>query len=220
MLLRPWFLVTTAAYLVAATGNVVGPRDFAAVEGALDNVNTLLLQINNQITGLNTQNIATQGPALIQLSSSIQSTLGSFSQQVATSAPLTVDETNGLNTARMAFAQNVNLTMANLIADKPLFDMVNLSSQVAGILQTVHDQSENLFGQIQSKLAPSDSTTAVTTTFLQALDVFEMAVAVFNGQAAVMPTPAAAVPPTLGNGTINSDGSCNCNVICPAGSFM
>lgn len=90
---------------MAAAGDVVSSRDFASIENALDNVNALLLQINDQITGLNAQNIATAGPALLQLGQNIQPTLGGFGQQVADSAPLSVDETNGLNTARSAFSK-------------------------------------------------------------------------------------------------------------------
>lgn len=83
----------------------VKSRDFASIESALESVNELLLQINNQITSLNADNIATAGPALLQLGQNIQPLLGGFSQQIADSAPLTVDETNGLNTARTAFSK-------------------------------------------------------------------------------------------------------------------
>lgn len=89
---------------MTAAGDVK-PRDFASIENALESVNALLLQINDQINSLNAQNIATEGPALLQLGQNIQPTLGGFSQQIANSAPLTVDETNGLNTARTAFSK-------------------------------------------------------------------------------------------------------------------
>lgn len=116
----------------------------------------------------------------------------------------------------------MNLTVAALISQKSIFDMVNLSSQVADIVQQVHDEAATLFGTIQSKLAPSDTDAAITQVFFESLDVFEMAIAVFRVQAAataVMPAPAA-LPPTTGQGMFNSDGSCNCAVTCPAGSFM
>lgn len=91
---------------MAAAGDIVKSRDFASIENALDNVNALLLQINDQITSLNAQNIATAGPALLQLGQNIEPSLGGFSQQIADSAPLTEDETNGLNTARNAFSKH------------------------------------------------------------------------------------------------------------------
>lgn len=97
--------------------------------------------------------------------------------------------------------------------------MVGLDSQVAGILQQVHDDASNLFNMIQSKLAPTATNSDVTQNFSASLAVFQMAIDVFSGQAAVMPTPAA-VPPMTGEGTVNSDGSCNCDVVCPAGSFL
>lgn len=115
--------------------------------------------------------------------------------------------------------QNVNLTVSELIAQKPLFDMVGLDGQVAGIVQQVHDDASNLFNMLQSKLAPSATNSQVTQNFSASLAVFQMAIDVFSGQAAVMPSPAA-VPPMMGEGTMNPDGSCNCDVICPAGSFL
>lgn len=105
MLLRPGILFAAAAGLVAAVGDVLISRDFASVEGALDNVNALLLQINEQTLNLNAQNIASVGPALLQLGQNIQPMLQTFSQQVLSSNPLSVDETNGLNTARTALSK-------------------------------------------------------------------------------------------------------------------
>lgn len=105
MLLRSKVLFAAAAGLVAAAGDIVTTRDFASVKGALDNVNALLLQINDQILNLNAQNVAIQGPALLQLGQVIQPTLGGFNQEVASSEPLTVDETNGLNAARTALSE-------------------------------------------------------------------------------------------------------------------
>lgn len=123
------------------------------------------------------------------------------------------------NTSSCYADQNINLTVSELISQKPLFDMVGLDSQVAGILQQVHDDASNLFGLVQSKLAPATTNSVVTDNFSASLQVFQMAIDVFSGQAAVMPSPAA-VPPMMGEGTINADGSCNCDVTCPAGSFM
>lgn len=97
--------------------------------------------------------------------------------------------------------------------------MVDLDSQVTGILQQVRDDAANLFGMLQSKLAPATTNSAVMENFSASLQVFQMAIDVFSGQAAVMPSPAA-VPPMTGEGAINADGSCNCDVVCPAGSFM
>lgn len=113
--------------------------------------------------------------------------------------------------------------MGDLISQKPLFDSVGLSGQVADILQQVRDSASTLFSGVQSKLAPTDTNTDITMLFTESLNVFDMAVAVFRGQDVMMPAAPPAVPaapPTLGQGTTNADGSCNCNVACPAGSFM
>lgn len=97
MLLRPSILLAAFAGLVAA--------DFAAVSGALDNVNALLLQINSQILNLGANNIASAGPQLLQLGQTIQPSLDSIVKQIASTTPLNAQETANLNAARVALGK-------------------------------------------------------------------------------------------------------------------
>lgn len=219
MLLRPAILLAAAAALVGAASDI-HRRDFALIQGALNNVNALLQQIDTSIVGLTAGNIATSGVQLLQLGQTILPSLQTVAAQIQTSAPLSLDETNGLNTARTALGQNVNLTVSDLLRQKPLFDMTGLSGQVADEIQQVRDASGQLFTIINTKLAPGAPDQ--TNLFTEALNVFDMAIAVFRGQAvaATPGAPAAPAAPVTGTGTLNSDGSCNCAVTCPAGSLM
>lgn len=122
--------------------------------------------------------------------------------------------------------QNVNLTISDLLAQKPLFDSASLSPSVADILQQIRDSADTFFTAVTSKLAPSDSNSGVANLFSQALSVFDMAIAVFRGQAvmATPPTMAPAAPAApavteMGVGMLAADGSCDCAAVCPAGSF-
>lgn len=223
MLLRSTIFLTAATALVGAASEV-HRRDFAIIQGALNNVNALLQQIDTSIVGLTSANIATSGAQLLQLGQTILPSLQSVVSQIQASAPLTLDETNGLNAARTALGQNVNLTVSDLIRQKPLFDMAGLSGQVADEVQQVRDASGQLFTVVSSKLAPGAPD--LSAQFTESLNVFDMAIAVFRGQA-VAAAPGApgapagpATPPVTGMGTLNGDGSCNCAVTCPAGSFV
>lgn len=110
MLLRPIILLATAAGLVTAasaagTDAVLDPRDFATVSGALSHVNAFLLQMNTAILNLDAQNIATSGPALLQVGQTILPSLQTVAAQVVASTLVTADETNKLNEARIALGK-------------------------------------------------------------------------------------------------------------------
>lgn len=217
MLLRPTIFLTATAALAGAASDV-HRRDFNLVQGALNSVNSLLQQVDISIVSLNSSNIAAAVPQLFQLSQAIAPSLQSSTSQIQASQPLTLDETNGLNTARTALQQNLNLTMSDLIRQKPLFDQVNATELVASQITQIRDRSGVVFQAITSKLDPAAP--SVNDLSTQTIAVFDMAIAVFNGQNAVGSAASmAATPPTLGVGTI-VDGACVCAVTCPAGSLM
>lgn len=222
MLLHTGTLLATMAALVGATPGMFR-RDFALIQGALNNVNSLLQTIDTSIVALTPENVATNGPQLLQLGQEIMPTLQGVVAQVQSSQVLTLDETNGLNTARTALNHNVNLTVSDLVRQKPVFDAVpGLSTQVAGVIQQVRDQAGGFFQAITTKLDPAAPD--VSSIFTESLAVFDMAIAVFNGQAQGAVTGGAAAGsdslPVMGLGTIQADGSCQCAVACPAGQMM
>lgn len=134
--------------------------------------------------------------------------------------------------ADVSQGQNVNLTVSDLLAQKPLFKTAGLSQTVADILQQTRDSAEGFFSAVTGQLAPVDTNSNTVDQFTQTPNVFDVAIAVFRGQAAVMTTPptlpspsaaaAPAGPPVTeqGMGMIAADGSYTCMAVCPAGSFM
>lgn len=219
MLLCSGILLATAAAAVSAAQDVYR-RDFALIQEALNNVNSLLQVVDTAITALSASNIATSGPQLIQLGQGIGPSLEGVLAQIQSSQVLTLDETNGLNTARSALNHNVNLTVGDLIRQKPIFDMVpGLSDQVAPGIQQIRAGTSVLFQAVSSKLDPAAPDS--TNIFAATLAVFDMAITAFGGQAASGPTaaanPAVARAAIVGLGMVAADGSCNCALTCPAG---
>lgn len=203
------FWTAAAVAAVATTTAVVADktsrRDFALIQDALNNLNSLLQQLDESILALNEENIATAGPALLQLADFIRPSLVDSVAQIKESEPLSLQDTLNLNTARRALNQNINLTVSDLSKQKPLFDAANLSPKVADELQTVRDMSGNFFDVIQSKLdpeAPSELGRLNAT-----LVVFDSTVATFRDQA------------TTSTGILDSEGACICMVVCPNGSL-
>lgn len=206
-----WFRVAivwtmmAAAITVAAAGDL-SKRDFALIQGTLDTLNSLLQQLDTSILALNEDNIKIAGPALLQLAGAIQPNLMGSASRIAESNPLSLQETLNLNTARVAFGQNVNLTVSDLLKQKPLFDSANLSEQVAKEIQTVRDMSGQFFEVIQAKLDPAAP--SELDQLSSALVIFDSVVSTFRDM------------PTTATGAQDGTGSCVCVVTCPAGSFF
>lgn len=196
-----------AAAITAATAGQVQKRDFATMQNALMSVNALLQQIDTSILALNQDNVATNGPNLLKLSTSIQPNLEQAASQIAESRPLSLQETLSLNTARMALNQNVNLTVSDLLKQKPLFDAAGLSGQVADEIQTVMEMSSQLFTLIQSKLDPG-APKEIDVLKDAVLATFQSTVNTFRDE------------PTNATGTFDGDGACICVATCAAGSFF
>lgn len=134
-------LLLTAAAALAGAVSDAHRRDFNLIQTALNNLNALLRQIDDSILALNTDNITTQGSQILMLGKTVLPSLSGVNAQIQASQPLTLDETLSLNAARTALNQNINLTVNDLIAKKPIFDMANTSSQIADTLQQIRDSS-------------------------------------------------------------------------------
>lgn len=141
MFLRASILLLTAAAALAGAVSDARRRDFNLIQTALNNLNALLRQIDDSILALNTDNITTQGSQILMLGKTVLPSLSGVNAQIQASQPLTLDETLSLNAARTALNQNINLTVNDLIAKKPIFDMTNTSSQIADTLQQIRDSS-------------------------------------------------------------------------------
>lgn len=193
-----------AAVTVAAAADS-SKQDFALIQGSLDNLNSLLQQLDTSILALNKGNIKTAGPALLQLAGAIQPSLMGSASRIAESNPLSLQETLSLNTARVAFGQNVNLTVSDLLRKKPLLDSADLSEQIAKEIQMVRDMSGQFLEVIQAKLDPAAP--SELGQLGSALVIFDSVVSTFRGL------------PTTATGAQDGIGSCVCVVTCPAGSF-
>lgn len=196
--------ITAAAAAAAAAGDI-SKRDFALIQGAFDDLNSLLQRLDTSILALDEANIATKGPALLELAGTIRPSLMASAAQISTSAPLGLQETLNLNTAREALGQNINLTVGDLVRQRALFAGAGLAEPVAAACQLVRDMAGQFFAAVQAKLDPAAPSELGQLT--AALGVFDGVVATFRGL------------PTTATGARDGAGSCMCVVTCPPGSF-
>lgn len=217
--------------------------DVASIQAALDTINAGLRNLDTALLGLN------QGTAgsLLELGKAAVPILQNATQVVQQSAPLSLQDTLSLGTATAALRQNVNLTMNDLIAQKPFFDSIQASPLVLQGLVSDKDAAAQLGQALISKFPPEAATTPQvneqTTAAVNELStIFDRAIAAFSGAdpnagAGLAPPPTLQTPPspsdlapvslpvpgqqvTMGTGTLNGDGSCACAVQCPAGTFL
>lgn len=215
-------------------------RDLASIQSSLDAINVGLQRVDTAILGL----ASGTGASLMQLGQQAVPLLQNASAQIRQSQPLTLEDSLNLATTTMALRQNTNLTINDLIAQKPLLDQAGSSPLVAAGLQQQRDASNDLAVALASKVAPD--TPNVVPALNELAGIFDRAISAFSGAdpgaASQLPpaptltaapsdlapitlplsTPAPAgamAQPLTGMGTINTDGSCNCAVECPAGSL-
>ncbi|KKY37734.1 putative cell wall protein [Diaporthe ampelina] len=213
-------------------------RDLASIQSSLEAINVGLQRVDTAILGLATGT----GVSLIQLGMQAVPLLQNASAQIRQSGPLSLEDSLNLATTTSALRQNTNLTINDLIAQKPLLDQAGSSAIVAAGLLQQRDASSDLAVALASKVAPD--TPNVVSALNELASIFDRAIAAFSGAdpaAASQPPPAptltaapsgdlapvtlpapsagAMLAPVTGMGTINPDGSCNCAAECPAGSL-
>ncbi|KAL1870746.1 hypothetical protein Daus18300_005066 [Diaporthe australafricana] len=231
-----WLYMLTYLGAVYAAPPDNHKRDLASIQTSLDAINVGLQKVDTAILGI----AQGTGASLLQLGAQAVPLLQNASAQIRQSSPLSLEDSLNLATTTMALRKNTNLTINDLIAQKPLLDQAGSSALVAAGLGQQRDASSDLAVALASKVAPD------TPNVVQSLDelagIFDRAIAVFSGAAdpgAVPPAPTltappgdlapvtipapnsagAMSPPLTGQGTVNADGSCNCAVECPAGSL-
>jgi len=194
----------------AASSTENRKRDLASIQSSLDAINVGLQRIDTAILGLATGT----GPSLLELGMQAVPLLQNASAQIRQSEPLSLEDSVNLGTTTQALRQNTNLTINDLIAQKPLLDQAGSSALVAAGLQQQRDASNDLAVTLASRVAPN--TPNVVPALNELAGIFDRAIAAFSG---ADPGAAAQLPPVTGMGTINPDGSCNCAAECPAGSL-
>ncbi|KAK7701680.1 hypothetical protein SLS64_010128 [Diaporthe eres] len=228
-----------AVYAAASPEN--HKRDLASIQSSLDAINVGLQRVDTAILGLATGT----GASLLQLGQQAVPLLQNASAQIRQSEPLSLEDSLNLATTTQALRQNTNLTINDLIAQKPLLDQAGSTALVAAGLQQQRDASNDLAVALASKVAPD--TPNVVPALNELAGIFDRAIAAFSGadpgaasQLPPAPTLTAApsgdlapvtlplatpspagvmAQPVTGMGTINADGSCNCAAECPAGSL-
>ncbi|KAI3395072.1 hypothetical protein diail_1829 [Diaporthe ilicicola] len=234
-----YILFLLGAALAASPDN--HKRDLASIQSSLDAINVGLQKVDTAVLGI----AQGTGPQLLQLGQQAVPLLQNASAQIRQSAQLSLEDSLNLAATTQALRMNTNLTINDLIAQKPLLDQSGSSPLVAAGLSQQRDASNDLAVALASKVAPD------TPNVVQSLDelagIFDRAIAAFSGTdpaaasqlppaptltaapssgglaPVTVPAPTAAAgamsPPVTGQGTVNADGSCNCAVQCPAGSF-
>lgn len=202
-------------------------RDLASIQSSLDAINAGLQQVDTAILGL----ASGTGASLLQLGMQAVPLLQNASAQIRQSQPLSLEDSLNLATTTQALRQNTNLTINDLIAQKPLIDQAGSTGLVAAGLQQQRDASNDLAVALASKVAPD--TPNVVPALNELAGIFDRAIAAFGGSdpgaaAQLPPAPTLTTPPSgagamaqpvTGKGTISADGSCNCAAECPAGSL-
>lgn len=227
-----------AAY---AASSETHKRDLASIQSSLDAINVGLQRVDTAILGL----ASGTGASLLQLGMQSVPLLQNASAQIRQSQPLSLEDSLNLATTTSALRQNTNLTINDLIAQKPLIDQAGSTGLVAAGLLQQRDASNDLAVALASKVAPD--TPNVVPALNELAGIFDRAIAAFNGadpgaasQLPPAPTLSAAptgdlgpvtlpaptaqaggamAQPVTGMGTIGADGSCNCAAECPAGSL-
>lgn len=231
-------LITLGAVCAASPEN--HKRDLASIQSSLDAINVGLQRVDTAILGLATGT----GASLLQLGMQAVPLLQNASAQIRQSQPLSLEDSLNLATTTSALRQNTNLTINDLIAQKPLIDQAGSTALVAAGLQQQRDASNDLAVALASKVAPD--TPNVVPALNELAGIFDRAIAAFSGAdpaaasqlppaptltaapsgdlaPVTLPAPSGAAgamaQPVTGMGTINADGSCSCAAECPAGSL-
>lgn len=226
---------------VYAASSETHKRDLASIQSSLDAINVGLQRVDTAILGL----AKGTGASLLQLGMQAVPLLQNASAQIRQSQPLSLEDSLNLDTTTSALRQNTNLTINDLIAQKPLIDQAGSTGLVAAGLLQQRDASNDLALALASKVAPD--TPNVVAALNELAGIFDRAIAAFNGAdpgagsqlppaptltaaptgdlgPVTLPAPTAQADgamaqPVTGMGTINADGSCICAAECPAGSL-
>lgn len=194
--------------------------DLASIQGALDSINAGLRDLDTAVLNLNEQNQAT----LVEIGAQAVPKLQSAIQIIQQSAPLSLQDAASLSTATAALRQNSNLTINDFIAKKPLFEAMNTTGLVLQSLVADKAASVALGQALVAKIPDAAQVPGATDTAMAAVNelatIFDQGIAAFSGQGASTSAASGATTVDTGAGTLNADGSCNCAVQCPAGSFV
>lgn len=185
---------TSCCTFVAATGTEqVMRRDLGSIQASLGGVNTALASLDSAIL----KNPA--DPKVLFSSINVLDSIQQATASINASQPLGPADTSNLKATTDSLVSNVNLTITDLINQKPLFDRLNLEKVVLLQVQNIQGAALVLASTLASKVDPAASSLALDG--ISALNAaLQRGVTIYAESGStpgpmVSPTPAAPPPP-------------------------
>ncbi|KAG8169952.1 hypothetical protein KVR01_000697 [Diaporthe batatas] len=169
---------TSCCSLVAAAGaGQYMRRDLGSIQGALAGVNTALARLDSAIL----KNPA--DPKVLFTSISVLESIQQATDSINASQPLGSDDTSNLKATTDSLVSNVNLTVTDLIKQKPVFDRLKLDKVVLLQVQNIQGAALVLASTLASKVDPTAS--ALALDGISALNAaLQRGIEVYSGTAA------------------------------------
>ncbi|KAH8776620.1 hypothetical protein F5883DRAFT_699267 [Diaporthe sp. PMI_573] len=178
--------------VVAATGTEQDMRrDLGSIQAALGGVNTALASLDSAILN------DAASPKVLFSSINVLESIQQATASINASQTLGPADTSNLKATTDSLVSNVNVTVTDLINQKPLFDRLNLEKVVLLQVQNIQGAALALASTLASKVDPAASSLALDG--ISALNAaLQRGVAVYAGSgtaAGPMVSPALAAPP-------------------------
>ncbi|KAJ4408028.1 hypothetical protein N0V82_009793 [Gnomoniopsis sp. IMI 355080] len=204
--------------------------DLNSIKNALDIINEGLRRVDLATIGL-----PATAPALLELESIAVPLLENATAVFTASEPLDFEDTQSLVIATQALRSNLNVSINDFIAQKPLLDASGQASKISAQLASEANAALKMSSALLSKLDP-DATQA-QASLAQVANIFDRGTALLTNPSSVNSSAVALsgpfdptadlspvfillpLPPVDGVGTLEPDGTCDCVAECPAGSF-
>ncbi|KKY35604.1 putative cell wall protein [Diaporthe ampelina] len=155
---------TSCRKVVAATGNEDMRRDLGSIQASLGGVNTALASLDSAILS------DPANPKVLLSSINVLQSIQQATASINASQPLGAADTSNLKATTDSLVSNVNVTVTDLISQKPLFDLLGLEKVVLLQVQNIQGAALALASTLASKVDPAASSLA-----LQGIDALTMA---------------------------------------------
>ncbi|KAJ0119544.1 cell wall protein [Diaporthe amygdali] len=192
MFLTKCLLLAAASYnVLGATGTEHMRRDLGSIQASLGGVNTALASLDSAIIN----NAAS--PKVLISSMNVLQTIQQATTSINASQPLSLADTSNLKATTDSLVSNVNVTITDLINQKPVFDALNLEKVVLIQVQNIQGAALALASTLANKVDPAASSLAVDGIY-DLTTALQRGVMVFEGNtaaASTAPQPAPAAPP-------------------------
>jgi hypothetical protein len=168
-------------------------RDLGSIQDSLGGVNTALASLDSAILN------DAANPKVLFSSINVLESIQQATASINATRPLGPAETSNLKATTDSLVSNVNVTVTDLINQKPLFDRLNLDKVVFLQVRNIQGAALILASTIANKVDPTASSLALDG--VSALNAaLQRAVMVYAGSSTgpspvVLPLPAAPQPP-------------------------